>query len=181
LGLKNEQPRRCISTSEIQNSIIRILLRIGRVAIYLFGFWTTFFYFWSIQGILIGVILAAILGAGVWRRHGLVLSYTSVIFALSIAVYAWVWLLLSMLFLIGYIGFYAILNSARYVILGVRKVLKKEKEPTGVTKESRFRRSAQPIEDWCIDKKTNAHTPSQDSPNTLGSCGTGSDVVQHQR
>ncbi|MHA2201736.1 MAG: hypothetical protein ACXABN_17835, partial [Candidatus Thorarchaeota archaeon] len=40
--------------SLIQNSIIRILLRIGRVAIYLFGFWTTFFYFWSIQGILIG-------------------------------------------------------------------------------------------------------------------------------
>ncbi|MHA2384317.1 MAG: hypothetical protein ACXACT_17215, partial [Candidatus Thorarchaeota archaeon] len=93
--------------SLIQNSIIRILLRIGiirillrigRVAIYVFGFWTTFFYFWSIQGILIGVILAAIPGAGVWRRHGLVLSYTSVIFALSIAVYAWIWLLLSMLF-----------------------------------------------------------------------------------
>ncbi|MHA2152846.1 MAG: DUF3604 domain-containing protein, partial [Candidatus Thorarchaeota archaeon] len=140
----------------IQNPILQVLLRIGRVGIYLFGVWTTYLYFWNIQGMIIGVILAIMPGAGTWRRHGLVLTYTSAIFALSIAVYAWVWLLFAALVQIGYLVFYTILYSVRYLILGVRKITNREKAPSDVTKDSWFRRTV--LNRWKIGALTRRPT-----------------------
>ncbi|MHA2396650.1 MAG: DUF3604 domain-containing protein [Candidatus Thorarchaeota archaeon] len=126
--------------SLLQSPIFLVLLRIVRVGLFLFGVWTTYLYFWSILGIVIGILIAILPGAGAWRRHGLVLSYTSVIFAVSIAVYAWVWLLLAALFQIVYLILHTIYYGAKYLVLGVRKITKREKKPADVIKESWFRR-----------------------------------------
>ncbi|MGY5874237.1 MAG: DUF3604 domain-containing protein [Candidatus Thorarchaeota archaeon] len=110
----------------------RIILRMSRVALYIFGIWTIFLYYWSFLGILIGIGIAAISSESAWRRHGLVLSYSSGLLTGTMAIYAWLWILLLYLILIVYLVGSVIHLCIRLLITGFRRILGRQREDSVV-------------------------------------------------
>jgi hypothetical protein len=104
------------TNSLLHNPNLRVLLRLGRILLYVFGFWTMFLYFWSIIGIVIGVAIAVV-SEGAWRRHGFILSYSSAAFSIAFSIYAWIWIFL--------IAFFLIIYGINLISLGLSKILKK--------------------------------------------------------
>ena len=123
----------------MQTRSFATIMRIGRIALYVFGVWTFFIYFWSILGILAGIGIAMASKNTAWRRHGYVLAYSSSIYMGAMAVYAWLVILFILLFLIIYLAGSLVLVVVRLSIVGIRLLLKKPKPPSEV-KESFLRR-----------------------------------------
>jgi len=96
----------------LQSPKFQLLLRIGRIALFVFGFWTMFVYFWDIFGVTIGIFIAVISGPGVWRKHGIVLAYVTAFFSMVFSMYAWIWIFLVAFFLIIY-GIFLLSDAIR--------------------------------------------------------------------
>jgi len=120
--------------------VFAAIMRISRIALYVFGVWTILIYFWSILGILVGIGIAAVSKNPAWRRHGYVLAYSSGLYTGAMAVYAWLVILFVLLFLITYLLGTLIVVVVRLIIAGIRILLKKPKTPADSVKESLFRR-----------------------------------------
>jgi len=124
----------------VQSRVFMAIMRISRLAVYVFGVWTFFIYFWSVLGILIGIGVAALSKNPAWRRHGYILAYSSSIYTGAMAVYAWLVLLVIILFLITYLLGTFMLVIIRLTITGIRRIFKKQTTPSIIIKESLFRR-----------------------------------------
>ena len=124
----------------MQTKIFAAIMRIGRIALYVFGVWTFFLYFWGILGILAGIGIALVSKNSAWRRHGYVLAYSSSIYTGAMAVYAWMVLLFVILFFFIYLIGSVSLVIIRASIAGIRLILKKQKPPSE-SKESWFQRT----------------------------------------
>jgi len=128
--------------TRLQSSYSIAILRFGRVALYLLGFWTMFVYFWDIFGIAIGIGITLVSGAGVWRKHGLVLAYSTAFFSVAFSMYAWFWIFSVAFFLILY-GIFLFSDAIRMLfdrpkntVLDLLKfdLLKKRLSPSSRTK-----------------------------------------------
>ena len=124
----------------IQSPVFRVIVRIGRIALYIFGVWTILLYYWSFLGILIGIGLAAVSKEGAWRRHGYVLAYSSGLLTGTMTVYAWLWTLLIFLVLISYLLGSLIVYGARSINTLIHRLLKKQKTPSSIVKKSLVKR-----------------------------------------
>ncbi|MHA1289208.1 MAG: DUF3604 domain-containing protein, partial [Candidatus Thorarchaeota archaeon] len=124
----------------LESRVFAAIMRISRIALYVFGVWTILIYFWSIFGILVGIGIAAVSKNPAWRRHGYVLAYSSGFYTGAMAVYAWLVILVVLLFLITYLLGTLILVVAQLIIAGIRILFKKPKTPSDSVKESLFRR-----------------------------------------
>ena len=107
----------------VQSRVFMAIMRISRIVLYVFGVWTFFIYFWSVLGILIGIGVAALSKNLAWRRHGYILAYSSSIYTGAMAVYAWLVLLVIILFLITYLLGTFMLVIIRLTITGIRRIL----------------------------------------------------------
>lgn len=130
-----------ISLGSIRDSLVKLkrfhkTMRIGRILLYIFGIWTFLIYYWNILGISIGVGIFLTTEHKPWRRHGLVLSYSNVLLALAMNVYAFLWILLLYLFIIIYLLGSLVLQGGRLILTGIRRVLKKQKVPSEKEVES---------------------------------------------
>ena len=99
-----------------RSSIARLVLRIGRILVYVFGLWTLTFYFWNFIGIVIGLGVFVLSENNAWKRHGAVLSFIIPIFGIALHGYTWIVILLVIIFLI----FYYIGSLIHIVIIGIK-------------------------------------------------------------
>ncbi|MHA2079895.1 MAG: DUF3604 domain-containing protein [Candidatus Thorarchaeota archaeon] len=60
-----------------RRSIVNLLLRLGRVVLFAFGIFTTFWLFFSFIGLLIGIVFFIAFRASAWSRHGIVLAFSA--------------------------------------------------------------------------------------------------------